>query len=136
MFTGALEMNLKRLVVLTALVLGLSGRFCKAQEITVAAAADLQSVKQDITGRLPAETGKNVKGIYSSSGTLFQQIPNGAPFDMFFSANLDYPKKLEAAGLTEPGTFYQYAVGKIVIWVPNESKLDISSGLKTLLNLS
>ena len=127
-------MNLKRLVVLTALVLGLSGRFCKAQEITVAAAADLQSVMQDITDRFQKETGKTVKVIYGSSGNFFQQIPNGAPFDMFFSANLDYPKKLEAAGLTEPGTFYQYAVGKIVIWVPNESKLNVSAGLRSLLD--
>ena len=53
---------------------------------------------------------------------------------MFFSANLDYPKKLEAAGLIEPGTFYQYASGKIVIWIPNNSKLDLTSGLQSLLN--
>jgi molybdate transport system substrate-binding protein len=127
-------MDLKRLVVVTALVLGLSGSFCKAQEITVAAAADLQSVMQDITARFQKETGKTVKVIYGSSGNFFQQIPNGAPFDMFFSANLDYPKKLETAGLTELGTFYQYAVGKIVIWVPNDSKLDVSTGLRSLLN--
>ncbi len=55
---------------------------------------------------------------------------------MFFSANLDYPKQLEAAGLTEPGTFYQYATGKIVVWVPNDSKLDLSFGLKALLDPS
>jgi molybdate transport system substrate-binding protein len=55
---------------------------------------------------------------------------------MFFSANLDCPKTLDAGALTEPGTFYQYAVGKIVIWVPNDSKLDVSSGLNSLLNPS
>ena len=65
-----------------------------------------------------------------------QQLQNGAPFDMFFSANLDYARQLEAAGLTEPGTFYQYATGTIVIWVPNDSKLDLSSGLKVLLDPS
>jgi molybdate transport system substrate-binding protein len=43
------------------------------------------------------------------------ETQNGAPFDIFFSANLDSPKKLEAAGLTEPGSYYQYARGKIVI---------------------
>jgi len=53
---------------------------------------------------------------------------------MFFSANLDYPKKLDASGMTEPGTFYPYAVGKIVLWVRNDSRLDISSGLASLLN--
>jgi molybdate transport system substrate-binding protein len=105
-----------------------------AQDLTIAAAADLQSAMQDIAARFQQETGKSVKVIYGSSGNFFQQIQNGAPFDMFFSANLDYARKLEAAGLTEPNTFYPYAVGKIVIWVTNDSKLDISSGLQSLGN--
>jgi len=107
-----------------------------AQEITVAAAADLQSVMQEITARFQKETGKTVKVIDGSSGNFFQQIPNGGPFDIFFSANLDYPKKLETAGLTEPGSFYQQATGKIVLWLLNDSKLDINSGLKVLLDPS
>lgn len=126
-------MNLRKLVAI-ALFCGLGGGFCKGQEITVAAASDLQFVMQDVAARFQKETGKTVKPIYGSSGNFFQQIQNGAPFDMFFSANLDYPRKLEAAGLTEPGTFYQYATGKIVVWVPNDSKLDLSSGLQSLLN--
>jgi molybdate transport system substrate-binding protein len=129
-------MNLRRLVVLVALVLGLGGTLCKGQEITVAAAADLQFVMQEVASRFKKETGKTVKLIYGSSGNFFQQVQNGAPFDMFFSANLDYPKKLEASGLTEPGTLYQYAIGKIVIWVPNDSKLDVSAGLRSLLDAS
>jgi len=88
---------------------------------------------QDIAAAFQKETGKTVKVIYGSSGNFFQQIQNGAPFDLFFSANLDYPKKLEATKLTEPGTYYQYAKGKIVFWVPNDSKVDISSGLRSLL---
>ena len=127
-------MNFRRLVLVIALFLGINGSICIAQEITVAAAADLQFVMQDIAARFQKEAGKSVKLIYGSSGNFFQQIQNGAPFDMFFSANLDYARKLEAAGLTEPGTFYQYAIGKIVIWVPNDSKLDVSSGLQSLLN--
>ena len=115
------------------LFLALNGLLCEAQEITVAAAADLQFVLQDVSARFQKETGKTVKLINGSSGNFFQQIQNGAPFDMFFSANLDYPKKLEADGLTEPGTFYQYATGKIVIWVTNDSKLDINLGLQSLL---
>jgi len=103
-----------------------------AQEITVAAAADLQFAMQDITARFEKDAGKKVKVVYGSSGNFFQQIQNGAPFDLFFSANLDYAKKLEAAGLTEPGTLYEYATGKIVLWVPSESKIDLSSGLRAL----
>jgi molybdate transport system substrate-binding protein len=67
-----------------------------------------------------------------SSGNYFTQIQNGAPFDLFFSADIEYPKKLEAAGLGEPGTLYQYATGKIVMWVSADSKLDVSKGLGIL----
>jgi len=103
-----------------------------AQEITVAAASDLQFVMTELAGRFQKETGKTVKLTFGSSGNFFQQIQNGAPFDVFFSANLDYAKKLESAGLAEPGTLYEYATGKIVIWVPKDSKLDISAGLAGL----
>ena len=91
-------MSLRRLAVVFALLLGIGGKLCAAQEITVAAAADLQFVMQDVTAQFQKETGKTVKLTYGSSGNFFQQLQNGAPFDMFFSANLDYPKKLEAAG--------------------------------------
>jgi molybdate transport system substrate-binding protein len=123
----------RRNLIAAALLVFLSS-ICLAQDLTVAAAADLQFAMQDISERFQKETGKKVNVIYGSSGNFFQQIQNGAPFDMFFSANLDYPKKLEAADLTEKDSFYQYASGKIVIWVPNESKLDLSSGVKALLN--
>jgi len=128
--------GLKGLAVAVALVLVLSAGLCAAQEVTVAAAADLQFAMQEVGTLFQRESGKTVKLIYGSSGNFAQQLQNGAPFDMFFSANLDYPRQLEAAGLTEPGTFYQYAIGKIVVWVPNDSKLDLSSGLKALLNPS
>ena len=100
------------------------------------AAADLQSAMQEIGAAFEKQTGKEVKLIYGSSGNFFQQLQNGAPFDMFFSANLDYAKRLQAAGLTEPGSYYEYAKGKIVIWVPKDSKLDLKAGLKGLLNNS
>jgi molybdate transport system substrate-binding protein len=107
-----------------------------AQEFAVAAAADLQFAMQDIAARFQKETGSTVKLIYGSSGNFAQQLQNGAPFDMFFSANLDYPKQLEAAGLTEPGTLYEYAKGRIVIWVLKQSALDLSFGPKVLLDPS
>jgi molybdate transport system substrate-binding protein len=129
-------MNTRRPILIALLALASISHLCLAQEITVAAAADLQFAMQDVAARFQKETEKTVKVIYGSSGNFFQQVQNGAPFDMFFSANLDYPKKLEVAGLTEPGSYYQYARGKIVIWVPKESKLDLSSGLKVLLDPS
>ena len=115
-------------------VVALTSRFCAAQDFTVAAAADLQSAMQDVAAQFQKQTGKTVKVTYGSSGNFFQQIENGAPFDMFFSANLDYPKRLESAGLVENASYYGYARGKIVVWVPNDSKLDITAGLKALLD--
>jgi len=109
---------------------------CLAQEINVAAAADLQFAMQEIAARFQKKSGKTVTVTYGSSGNFFQQLQNGAPFDMFFSANLDYAKQLDSAGLVEPGSYYEYAQGKIVIWAPRETKLDLKSGLKVLLDPS
>ncbi|HTF42578.1 MAG TPA: molybdate ABC transporter substrate-binding protein [Terriglobales bacterium] len=127
----------RRVVSAICLALLLFGALvCPAQELTVAAAADLQFAMQDIATRFQKESGKTVKVIYGSSGNFFQQIQNGGPFDLFFSANLDYPKKLDADGLVVPDTYYQYASGKIVLWTPNQSKLDLNPGLKALLDPS
>lgn len=112
----------------------LSSLISAAQEITVAAAADLQFALQDVTERFEKETGNRVQLAFGSSGNFFTQIQNGAPFDLFFSADVEYPQKLEAAGLAEPGTLYQYAEGKLVLWVPKNSTLDLSLGLPLLLD--
>jgi molybdate transport system substrate-binding protein len=106
----------------------------KAGELKVAAASDLTFAFKDVGARFEKQTGNSLKLTYGSSGNFFSQIQNGAPFDLFFSADVSYPQKLEAAGLTEPGTIYDYATGKLVIWVPNASKLDLSRGLSVLLD--
>jgi molybdate transport system substrate-binding protein len=129
-------MNVPRVFLIAVLVLLFTFQLAAAQQITVAAAADLQFAMQEIASRFQKETGKSVHLVFGSSGSFFQELQNGAPFDMFFSADLDYAKKLEAAGLTEPGTYYQYASGKIVIWIPSDSKLDLQSGLQVLLDPS
>jgi molybdate transport system substrate-binding protein len=129
-------MNVRTRALIAILALAPISAISVAQEITLAAAADLQSAMQDITARFQHETGKPVKVIYGSSGNFFQQIQNGAPFDLFFSANLDYPKKLESAGLIEAGSYYRYARGKIVIWVRKDSKIDLSPRLTALLDAS
>jgi molybdate transport system substrate-binding protein len=129
-------MKVRGLRLAAVLLVSFISQLCVAQEITAAAAADLQFAMQDVAARFQKATGKTVNLTYGSSGNFFQQIQNGAPFDVFFSANLDYAKKLEAAGLTVPGSYYQYAKGKIVIWVRNDSKLDLSSGMRVLLDPS
>jgi len=105
-----------------------------AQEIAVAAASDLSSVFPQIAAQFEKETGRKVRVSYGSSGQFFLQIENGAPYDLFFSADLEYPRKLAAEGLADPGTIQQYAVGKIVLYVPNGSKVDPAGGLRVLLS--
>lgn len=105
-----------------------------ADEITVAAASDLQFVMKEIAGRFEKQTGTSVKLSFGSSGNFLAQIQNGAPFDLFFSADADYPRKLEAAGLTEPGTIHAYATGRIVLWVPNHSPVKLDQGMNSLLD--
>jgi molybdate transport system substrate-binding protein len=107
-----------------------------AGDLNVAAASDLSFAMKELAANYEKQTGTPVKVTLGSSGNFFTQIQNGAPFDMFFAADIDYPKKLEAAGLGEPGTLYQYATGKIVMWVPASSKLDVTKGLALLLDPS
>jgi molybdate transport system substrate-binding protein len=121
-------------LALWAAPLLLLARESPAQEIAIAAAADLQFVLEDAAARFQKEAGSTVKLTHGSSGNFFVQLQNGAPFDMFFSANLDYAKKLESAGLTEPESYYEYATGKIVIWAPSGSQLDLTAGLQVLLS--
>ncbi|MFL6300404.1 MAG: molybdate ABC transporter substrate-binding protein [Terriglobales bacterium] len=118
---------------LFAIVLIAGACLAHADELNVAAASDLNFAMTELAAKYEKQTGTTVKVTFGSSGNFFTQIQNGAPFDMFFAADIDYPKKLEAAGLGEPGTLYQYATGKIVMWVPATSKLDVSKGLALLL---
>ena len=106
----------------------------RTAELKVAAASDLTFAFNDVAARFQKQTGARIELAYGSSGNFFAQIKNGAPFDLFFSADVGYPQKLEAAGLTVTGTIYQYASGKLVIWVPSASKLDLSRGTAALLD--
>jgi molybdate transport system substrate-binding protein len=105
-----------------------------AQELGIAAASDLQFVFKELGDRFQKQTGNSLRLSFGSSGNFFSQLQNGAPFDLFFSADIDYPKKLDSAGLVEPGSLYEYARGKIVLWVPNETPVDVTQGLKVLLD--
>ena len=103
-----------------------------AEEITIAAAADLNFVFRELVAEYEKSTGDRVRLSLGSSGNFYAQIQNGAPFDLYFSADIAYPRKLEEAGLTVPGSLYPYAVGRIVLWAGKDSRLDLSKGLEIL----
>jgi molybdate transport system substrate-binding protein len=117
--------------------LGWAQKTNPATELVVAAAADLSSALKDIGDVYEKKTGVKVKLSFGSSGSLTQQIQNGAPFDLFFSADMDYPRQLIASGAADGGSLYQYAVGKLVLWVPADSPLDVEhKGMDILLDSS
>jgi len=117
-------------------VLLLSTLVC-AQEITVAASADLSAALPEIVAAYTKQTGQAVKVSFGSSGNLTTQIENGAPFDLFFSADESYPAQLIEKGLADKDSLYRYAVGRLVLWVPNDVPVDAQKlGVKTLLDPS
>jgi molybdate transport system substrate-binding protein len=117
------------------LALFLCGARVYGQEITVAAAADLKFAMGELAANFEKQTGSKVNVTYGSSGNFFSQIQNGAPFDLYFSADVEYAKKLEAGEQAEPGTLYSYAVGRIVIWMPPGVNVDLNAlGMNALLD--
>ncbi len=104
--------------------------------VTVAAASDLTYAMKEIAADFEKSAACSVRVSYGSSGNFQTQIENGAPFDVFFSADIEYPRKLEAEGLASPGSTYLYGIGKVILWVRNDSKLDVSKGLDVLRDSS
>jgi molybdate transport system substrate-binding protein len=105
--------------------------------VNVAAAADLSSALKEIATNFEKQKGIEVKLSFGASGALTQQIENGAPFDVFFSADMGYPQQLIAEGRAFPATLNRYAVGKLVLWAPANSPLDFEhQGMKALLDAS
>jgi len=124
------------LILLTP-ALGLTGAKDDAKQITVAAAADLSAALEEVASGYEKSTGTRVVLSFGASGTLTQQIQNGAPFDIFFSADMDYPRQLIAAGYADAPTLYRYAVGRLVLWAPADSPLDFDRvGMNALLDPS
>jgi molybdate transport system substrate-binding protein len=128
----------KRRALLVTLFLALPiARAGHAQEVRVAAAADFKFAMQAVATQFEKQTGTKVDVTYGSSGNFFSQLQNDAPFDVSFSAGIEYPRKMEAAGLVKPGTLYEYAVGRIAIWAPADALMDVAHlGWKALLEAS
>jgi molybdate transport system substrate-binding protein len=103
------------------------------REVRVAAAADLQFALDEVFSAA-AVPGVRPVVTYGSSGSFFAQIENGAPFDLYLSADAEYPRRLAEKGLAD-GEVFLYAVGRIALWVPNGSKLDVAAlGVRALLD--
>jgi len=129
------------LVMLAVLVAACSG--CRHEkpsqrEISVAAAADLKFAFDEVVSAYQKENpGIQVSVTYGSSGNFYAQLSNQAPFDLFLSADIAYPRRLIENGLALKESEFLYAVGHLVVWVPNGSSLDLNKlGMKAVADPS
>ena len=103
----------QRLILAVTLLLSLSAH---AEKITIAAASDLKFAMDEIVAHFKQEHPKDeIEVIYGSSGKFHTQIQQGAPYDLFFSADIEYPRLLAKADQAA-SEVVPYAVGRIVLW--------------------
>jgi molybdate transport system substrate-binding protein len=121
------------LLTVFILIFGFSLSVQAGDNILIAAASNLRFAMHEICRDFQEENSSiQTKVSYGSSGNFFAQISQGAPFDIFFSADAAYPELLEKEGLTAKETQEVYAVGKIVLWVSKESEVDPDTGLQAV----
>lgn len=110
---------------LLLLLAALAGPACaRAGEVRVAVAANFAEPAREIARRFEQRTGHRATLSFGSSGQFYAQIANGAPFDVFLSADAERPRRLEAAGLAAPGSRFTYAVGRLVLWSRDPGRVD------------
>jgi molybdate transport system substrate-binding protein len=105
--------------------------------VAIAAAASLKAVAVELRRAFEAaRPGVELSLTFGASGALFAQIQNGAPFDLFLSADRDYPARLVSAGLAAAADERTYAFGRLVAWLPPGSTLDLEKrGLAALADV-
>jgi molybdate transport system substrate-binding protein len=96
----------------------------RADEIRVAVATNFSEVMDELARRFEPAGGHTVLVSAASSGALYAQIRNGAPFDLFFSADAERPRLLEEEGAAVAGTRFTYAIGRLALWSPDPDLVD------------
>src|SRR3990172_6947433 len=124
------------IAVAAAIAMAGAGGRARPHPVRIAAASDLRFALEEVVARLrQLQPALDVQVTYGSSGTFFAQLVNGAPFDLFMSADTDYPKQLAARALTLAGSEFTYAIGRLAVWVPAASPLDVEKdGLQVLVD--
>jgi molybdate transport system substrate-binding protein len=109
----------------------------RAETVTIAAAADLTYCIEDLNRSYQqSHPGTELKLSAGSSGNFSSQIQNGAPFDIFLSADIQYPKNLASGGFVDPSTLTVYAVGRIVLWTTKPDSVNLDRGIEVLRDRS
>jgi len=95
-----------------------------AADVPIAVAANFTEPAKDIAAAFEKKTGNHVVMTFGASGAFFSQIEQGAPFEVFLSADAERPTKLEADGFGLKGTRFVYAYGQLVLWSPTPGLVD------------
>ncbi len=134
----SLRNRLRHLAAVVLLGVCLAAATARAAEsVSVAAAADLAYCLEDVNAAFKkAHPGADLKVSSGSSGNFTTQIKNGAPFEVFLSADVSYPRELIKAGLADESTLFIYAVGRIVLWTSTPDKVDVTKGFDLLRDAS
>jgi len=123
---------MKKTLLILAASLGALAFSARAETLTVAAASDLTySIDELATAFAQQVPGAEVKASLGSSGNFYAQIKNGAPFDVFLSADMKYPTQLAQDGAAERATLAPYAIGRIVLW-SLDPRFNLSQGMRVL----
>ena len=104
---------------------GLFTSAVQAADVHVAVAANFAEPIKAVAAVLEKSTGHKLVVTLGATGKLYAQIKNGAPFDVLLAANTDVPQQLEKDGLTQPGSRFTYATGKLVLWSADAGKVDV-----------
>jgi molybdate transport system substrate-binding protein len=128
--------SLQTLLLAASLCAALAAWPARAGEVAVAAAANLKYALDELVAVFEAQQpGHRVKVTYGSSGNFYAQLAQRAPFDLFLSADTFYPGRLVEDGLALDGALFRYATGRLALWVPPGSTLQVESkGLGALLD--
>ncbi|CAM3981261.1 molybdate ABC transporter substrate-binding protein [Paracidovorax anthurii] len=104
----------------------------QAEEVSVAVAANFTAPMQKIAAAFEQDTGHKAVLSFGATGKFYAQIRNGAPFQVFLSADDTTPERVEREGLGVQGSRFTYAVGQLVLWSPRENYVDAQGNvLKT-----
>jgi len=95
-----------------------------ADEVQVAVAANFTAPIQAIAADFEKDTGHKLVAAYGATGQFYTQIKNGAPFEVFLSADDTTPEKLEKEGDTVKGSRFTYAIGTLALWSAKEGYVD------------
>ncbi len=112
-FSSGLHVAVFTLATLVAVLVPASAA---ADTVVVAVAANFAAPMKELASRFESETGHEVTVVAGSTGKHFSQIVHGAPFEIYFAADAERPRRLEDDGLAVAGTRFTYAVGRLVLW--------------------